>query len=885
MRNLTVTLCLTIAVLLGNAGVSWGIDSLNIDTNNKGSKTEKQDPIHYPTLDITNYPATIHGGVRATWGITQAQDGRMYFANTHGILVFDGETWRGVEAKGAALGRSITTDSEGYVIAGTVGDVGVVQSDNAGRIAFKSLLRPSAETVIKKTTVYETLNIGRRQYLLRTKTGLYKYDSKLFKKLKTPKGYRFGVSTQIDGVVYIYVYKTGLFKLKNEVLTQVKGTEHFSVPDKTINAVLKGDGYLVLVTRRSGIYTLKKGVTQKITFTNPTLEKTKVYRAISLRGGGYAIATYDGIFILDAHLNVTQHIARDTGLMTNNVRSLYQDLDGNLWAGLNDGISKISVTNELRFFERDMSRINSIVNGMAFFNDEFYIATSTGLMKSKVDHLNQRQTFIPIHQKKYRTQTWSILNGGDNLFVGSNYGLGMINKKGKYTIYVAKKVSGSVYNLKPSKLFKDHLFVGSAKGLSLVNAIDGGKSYRKLPLPDKGPVWQLRELPEKREVWATIPGKGLYRVEFSASSKRVNVEAVYKYTDTHGLPNKSLRRTRLFTINGNILIGTRNGVYKFDRAAEQFTLDDRFSVIPDYETKNVVVSKNLTSKTHWIGFEDSSTGVRKLDFYKVSNDFKFEKLPLDKLLKFSRLKLFLHKDFVILSGTEGMAVIEKDIKSPIPTGKTLVTELRVNDVTLYERAPFKVFSGGNIKLKDTFAHNENKISVRIAATDYANEKRNKYRYRLLNFEKTWHVTGSNEITYTNLQPGKYVLSVQSVNSNDQDLLPFEYKFTITSPWWHSTYFYVAEIVFFLTLLFFTVLIKQNTRVEKLATALTFVVIIIIFEYLNLLLDPLILELSGGVPVFTLISKVILGVMLQPTEMITSRSLDWCSERLPRNINS
>jgi hypothetical protein len=74
-------------------------------------------------------------------------------------------------------------------------------------------------------------------------------------------------------------------------------------------------------------------------------------------------------------------------------------------------------------------------------------------------------------------------------------------------------------------------------------------------------------------------------------------------------------------------------------------------------------------------------------------------------------------------------------------------------------------------------------------------------------------------------------------------------------------------------------------VEKLATALTFVVIIIIFEYVSMLLDPLILELSGGVPVFALISKVILGVMLQPTERITSRSLDWCSERLSRNTAS
>jgi hypothetical protein len=86
-------------------------------------------------------------------------------------------------------------------------------------------------------------------------------------------------------------------------------------------------------------------------------------------------------------------------------------------------------------------------------------------------------------------------------------------------------------------------------------------------------------------------------------------------------------------------------------------------------------------------------------------------------------------------------------------------------------------------------------------------------------------------------------------------------------------------------LFFTILIKQNTHVQKLATALTFVVIIIIFEYVSMLVDPLILEISGGVPVFALVSKIILGVMLQPTEKIASRSMDWCSQKLTKNTAS
>ena len=117
MRQLTFSFCLILLVFLGGVGQSWSTETENNESN-AHSNLKPHNIIKYPSLDITNYPSAIHGGVRATWGITQARDGRIYFANTHGILVYDGESWRIVEAKDAALGRSITTDSDGYIPSG-----------------------------------------------------------------------------------------------------------------------------------------------------------------------------------------------------------------------------------------------------------------------------------------------------------------------------------------------------------------------------------------------------------------------------------------------------------------------------------------------------------------------------------------------------------------------------------------------------------------------------------------------------------------------------------------------------------------------------------------------------------------------------------------------
>ena len=99
-----------------------------------------------------------------------------------------------------------------------------------------------------------------------------------------------------------------------------------------------------------------------------------------------------------------------------------------------------------------------------------------------------------------------------------------------------------------------------------------------------------------------------------------------------------------------------------------------------------------------------------------------------------------------------------------------------------------------------------------------------------------------------------------------------YEFTINKPWWQTAYFYIGEIIFFMILLFFTIISKQNNKSQKYATALTFIMILILFEYINYFLDPLFYNLTDGVPVFNILSKVLLGVLLKPIENLADKLL-------------
>ena len=69
------------------------------------------------------------------------------------------------------------------------------------------------------------------------------------------------------------------------------------------------------------------------------------------------------------------------------------------------------------------------------------------------------------------------------------------------------------------------------------------------------------------------------------------------------------------------------------------------------------------------------------------------------------------------------------------------------------------------------------------------------------------------------------------------------------------------------------LLKQTGKAAALATSISFMMILAFYEYINFVLDPLILDLSNGVPVFSIFSKVLLGLILLPLERFINSLLD------------
>jgi PAS domain-containing protein len=103
----------------------------------------------------------------------------------------------------------------------------------------------------------------------------------------------------------------------------------------------------------------------------------------------------------------------------------------------------------------------------------------------------------------------------------------------------------------------------------------------------------------------------------------------------------------------------------------------------------------------------------------------------------------------------------------------------------------------------TLSYRDTVFSLEFAALSYANSQKNRYRYKLENFDSGWNEVDSNQrvATYTNLDAGRYVFRVQGSNSdgawNEQGV---SLAILITPPWWKTTWFRALCLLIFCALL-------------------------------------------------------------------------------------
>ena len=257
-----------------------------------------------------------------------------------------------------------------------------------------------------------------------------------------------------------------------------------------------------------------------------------------------------------------------------------------------------------------------------------------------------------------------------------------------------------------------------------------------LALPHDG-VLSLR-FDHRGTLWVGTAG-GLASVAPDAS--RPAGFAFHRYSDHDGLANNTVygiledRRHRLW-------LTTNNGLSRFDPAAGTF--------------RNYFVANGLPS-----------------------NEFNFAAAMKSRSGRF------------YLGGVNGVTMFHPEEIDENPHVPPVV----LTDFNTFDRG---VVLDSTIETKRAIrlGHEDNVFSFAFAALDYTAPQRNRFSYMLVGFKERWIDLGNKrDITFTNLDPGHYVLRIRGANSDGLwNPRPVSLRITIEPPFWMTVWFRALVIL-------------------------------------------------------------------------------------------
>lgn len=246
--------------------------------------------------------------------------------------------------------------------------------------------------------------------------------------------------------------------------------------------------------------------------------------------------------------------------------------------------------------------------------------------------------------------------------------------------------------------------------------------------------------------------------------------------------------------SGNLWIGTEKALnlYKpgnsgFDHFSEETGLGGTFVVaITEDDHHNLWFTTNK-------GISKYNIRDNKFRNYNLSDGFQNIEFFNKCVLKSSDGKIYF-------GGMNGFVAFHPDsIKDNTNIPPVYITRLIVSKQHIKPRQENAILDKNISFEKSIVLTNKqaSEISFEFAALNYTNSERNQYAYWLVGFDDEWkYIDNKNDVTFTNLDPGKYLLKVKASNNdgiwNDKGT---SIEIIILPPWWETWIFRIVVILF------------------------------------------------------------------------------------------
>jgi len=487
------------------------------------------------------------------------------------------------------------------------------------------------------------------------------------------------------------------------------------------------------------------------------------------------------------------------------VWSVNTDKAGALWVGTLSGICKAELMQENFNEYIDISSISPLFNDIKISSlyedhaEQLWIGTE----KKGVVKIESNTTKFTHYYNKSdnpsslsNNMVYSIIEDYKGIvWIGTFQGLNKLDQKsGAFKRYLPdRKKKDGIKNQRILSLFEDSfndLWIGTAYGLY---KYDRNKDIfiRFLVNPEENlsfkdnAVWSIFEDSQGGFWTLNVNGGGM-----SLFNRDTKTFKTFRHNSQSQNSLSSNIVLTMFESNQNQLwVGTDLGLNLMDRPKKKFTRFRKADGLVGDIVTGIVEDNNGNL---WIS---TNKGLSK--FNPQKNVFK----------NFDKSDGLAERSITIVQGVKQgyfIAYGEKKINIFHPDSITENTTIPPIVLTKFEKYNNDEFEGKMITDRGIseieqldLTYKDNILSFEFVALNFKSSLKNQYSYRLDGFNKNWiHLGTQRQVTFTNLDPGEYILRVKASNNdgywNEEGT---SLKLIIHPPWYNTNLAYIVYILF------------------------------------------------------------------------------------------
>lgn len=710
---------------------------------------------------IVKYPSSVYGAGNQNWMISQDKNNFIFFANNEGLLEYNGSNWTLYPSPNETIIRSVKV-IENKIYTGCYMEFGYWSRLANNKLKYTSLSK-LIKTKIQDDEQFWNILHYEQWVVFQSLSRIFIYDTKAKTfKIITPNS-TILKSYSSTNAIYFQTVNGGLYEIENGNSKLV--SDNALIKSNKIVNVFSIDEGLLIQTQLNGFYkVIQNNITKFTTEADAQIAASSIYSSQLLSDGSFALGTVsNGIFIIANDGKLKYHITQNKGLSNNTALSLFEDLDKNLWIGLDNGINCINLQSPVKTFS-DETGILGTVYASKLHQGKLYIGTNQGLFFKNYSSSDSFQLIAGT-----KGQVWSLFEHNGALFCGHDSGTFVISNGIAKNIF---KNSGT-WKFESVTGKTNLLLQGNYDGISVLEQVNNQWIYRN-KISGFNYSSKYFELSRYNEIYVSHEYKGIYSFKIDASFSKASS------ITTFAAPSKG-KNASLTKFNNTIYYAYKEGIFKLNEKSKKFEKDKQLSAIfekDEYTSGKLIVDDSnkiwIFSKNYLNYFTQS-----KLSYQLKANPIPIPSSLTNSMLGYENITR-LSNSIYLIGTTDGYYTININDLS-FKNYSVTISNVSVNKLN-------EKISDFSTSTEGEFKYDQNNITINYTVPEYNKYINSEYQYLLEDVQNEWSDwSAKSSVNFKNLAPGDYVFKVRAKVANSAPENSAIYKFTILKPWYSTNF--------------------------------------------------------------------------------------------------